>query len=143
MFQVSIFLGCILTLINIFGMIYNNFTFLEFLKNIDTERYTFCKRKDLTKKNYNPYNIGFLSHFYYLIGPSLLHAIFPLPKFQTNILNEQNPIFAKCKQPTKLEVVKLLIEQDKKNENLLGGKENDPDYFLELCHQNYDGREIV
>ena len=143
MLQISIFLGCLLTLINIFGMIYNNYTFLEFLKNVDTERYTFFRRKNLTKKNYNPYNIGFLSHFYYLIGPSLLHVIFPLPKFQTNILNEQNPVFAKCKQPTKLEVVKLLIEQDKKNENLLGGKENDPDYFLELCHQNYDGREIV
>ena len=143
LFQISIFLSCIFTLINVFGMIYNNLTFVEILKNMEIERYSICQRKDLTKKIYNPYNIGFLSHFYYLIGPTLLHAIFPLPKFHTNILNEQNPVFAKCKQPTKLEVVKLLIEKDKKYENLLGGKENDPDYFLELCHKNYDGREIV
>ena len=34
----------------------------------------------------NYYNIGFLSNLYYIIGPTLLHFIFPLPKYNNYIL---------------------------------------------------------
>lgn len=123
--------------------VYNNKTVLEDSRDPLIETYyPFCN-KDNTKMHPNIFNIGFLSHFYYLVGPTFVHFFFPLPKFQTFVVNEDCPVFQKCKQPSQMELVKYLAKTDPKYQNILSNKENEPQYFLELCHKNYDDKEII
>jgi len=49
-------------------------------KNLVIDFLNFFKKKFLLKFQHNPYNKGFFVNFYELIGPSLLHILFPLPK---------------------------------------------------------------
>ena len=90
------------------------------------------------KKNYNLFNIGFLNHFYYLIGPTPFHLFFPLPKIKTYGNDENCPIFLKCKFPNRLELVKYLSKRQPKYEEFLDSVECDPKYYIKLCHDFYD-----
>jgi hypothetical protein len=123
--------------------IYNNFPQNERRKFFSREFYYPCFNYNNQNASFNEYNVGFLTHFYYLIGPTLLHFFFPLPKFQTLIINENSPIFRKSYQPSRIGIVKFLVSKDKRFEASLTNKENEPGYFLELSHKYYDGKEIV
>ena len=77
-------------LIRIFITVYNNWTQKENLTGPITESYcpihSCCindEKKLGEKRDVNYYNIGFLTHFYHLIGPTILHFLFPLPKLQS------------------------------------------------------------
>ena len=155
-YNISSFLFAFLTLFNIglcyifyqlikfiqyfFSTIYNNKTIIEgYKKNIETY-YCFKQKK---YSIYNPYNIGYLNHFYYYIGNTLLHSIFPLYKIKDYNFNEENPIFQKCKEPSKIDVVKMVVKNDIDIENILNSDENEPKKFLEFAHKIYKGKIIV
>ena len=84
-------------LIRLLIMAYNNRTQKENLIGPITENYcpifyccANCSRFPF-KREINHYNQGFLSNFYYLIGPTILHFIFPLPKYKNYSLDENCP----------------------------------------------------
>ena len=92
---------------------------------------------------FNYFNIGFVAHFYYCVGPTLLHFLFPIPKFQDFVLDVNCPVFRKSRQVTKMELAKYFYYMDEKYKNILNGPENEPEYYLKLCHQHYDNKIIV
>ena len=126
--------------------IYNNHTYLESIRQIGVEIkfpiYNFTKEINKKKSN-NFYNIGFLNHLYYSIGPSLLHLILPLPKLPNYILIENSPIFCKGKMPDKFQIFKYRLKTDNitVKENL--SKDSDPDIFIKNCHINYYNKIII
>ena len=91
-------------------------------------------------KEHNLFNIGFLSHLYYIIGPTLFHFFLPLPKIKTFCNNENCPIFLKCKFPNRLELIKYLAKKDPKYKDLLNDVESDPNHYVKLCHVYYDDK---
>ena len=136
---ISILLRSILT-------IYNNRTFLESQRQFHIETkcpiYDFNKKRNSFLEN-NTFNIGFLSHFYYLIGPSLLHFFLPINKFKTYTLDENCPIFSGTKTPDSIQMLKFKMEDEENfyKEKILGS--SNPDDFLKLCHSYYDGKNII
>ena len=94
------------------------------------------------KKSHNLFNIGFLNHFYYIIGPTPFHFLFPLPKIKSYGNDEDCPIFLKCKFPNKLELVKYLSKRDPKYKEFLNDVESDPQNYINLCHNFYDNKVI-
>jgi hypothetical protein len=58
-------------------------------------------------------------------------------------LNEENPIFQKCKQPSQIEIVKMVIKNDMDIENILNSEDNEPSKFLEFAHKIYNGKKII
>ena len=93
-------------------------------------------------KEHNLFNIGFLSHLYYIIGPTPFHFFLPLPKIKTFCNNENCPIFLKCKFPNRLELIKYLAKKDPKYKDLLNDVESDPNHYVKLCHDYYDDKLI-
>ena len=93
-------------------------------------------------KEHNLFNIGFLSHLYYIIGPTPFHFFLPLPKIKTYGNNENCPIFLKCKFPNRLELIKYLAKKDPKYKDLLNDVESDPNNYIKLCHDYYDDKLI-
>ena len=146
------FIGNILFLLTLLGIIirnlitiYNNKTYLESIRQIAVETkcpfYDFLKEKNKNKL-FNTYNIGFLNHFFYIIGPTLLHLILPLPKMKNYTLDENCPIFAKIKTMDRMQLIKYNVS---KNPNYLKEQVEDtsnPDNFINLCHVYYDGKII-
>ena len=123
--------------------IFNNLTKHEELKVFGYESYFICHANKNDKNNYNnKFNIGFFLTYYYLIGPTILHYFFPLPKFQNLPINECSPIFNKIKYPNKLFFYKEIINIDNKYIYLVVSKLNEPDYFIEMCHKNYNEEKI-
>ena len=110
--------------------IYNNITLYE-------KQFEENNRED-GKKNHNLFNIGFLNHFYYIIGPTPFHLIFPLPKIKKYENDENCPIFLKCKFPNRLELVKYLSKRQPKYKDFLDDIECDPKNYIKLCHNFYD-----
>ena len=94
------------------------------------------------KKSQNLFNIGFLSHLYYIIGPTPFHFFFPLPKIKNYENDENCPIFLKCKFPNKLELVKFMAKREPKYKELLNDVESDPNNYIKLCHNFYDSKNI-
>ena len=94
------------------------------------------------QKKHNLFNLGFLTHFYYLIGPTPFHFIFPLPKIKTYGNDENCPIFLKCKFPNRLELVKFLSKKQPKYKDFLDNVECDPKNYIKLCHDFYDKKYI-
>ena len=94
------------------------------------------------KKSHNLFNIGFLNHFYYIIGPTPFHFLFPLPKIKNYGNDENSPIFLKCKFPNRLELVKYLAKRDPKYKEFLNEVESDPNNYINLCHNFYDNKNI-
>ena len=95
-----------------------------------------------TKKSQNLFNIGFLSHLYYIIGPTPFHFFFPLPKIKNYENDENCAIFLKCKFPNKLELVKFMAKREPKYKELLNDVESDPNNYIKLCHNFYDSKNI-
>lgn len=128
---------------------YNNWTQKENMSGPYTENYcplhSCCinDEKQLgEKREPNFYNIGFLSNFYYLIGPTISHFLFPLPKYKNYTLDENCPIFCKAKYPDAIQMLKYYLKDNEKyyDEQIL--KTSEPDDYMKLCHQYYDNYEI-
>ena len=126
--------------------IYNNRTYLESMRQIGVETkcpfYDFLKKSNSLKVK-NMYNVGFLSHLYYLVGPTLLHFILPLPKFKNYILGENCPIFTKRKNPDRIQVLKYYNKKDPNYFKEQIERTSNPDEFIKNCHQYYDGKNII
>ena len=148
-FIANIFFLCTLVgiiLRSIFN-IYNNRTFLEMSRQIGVEikcPIIDCLKEKNNSKLINFYNIGFLSHFFYVIGPTLLHLILPLPKLKNFILDENCPIFAKTKTPNNLQLIKYKIQNEPNFsiEKIIKDDSN-VENFIKLCHTYYDGKIII
>ena len=143
--------------INLFGIIiklfiniYNNRTQLENIRTAIVEYYCpICPKcvKDYRRYNIEPqvnlYNIGFLANLYYIIGPTPFHFIFPLPKYNNYLINENCPIFKKLKMPERLELFKFMVKKDHNNINMLENDESNPNAYVKACHKYYDGKKII
>ena len=95
------------------------------------------------EREINFYNIGFLSNLYYLIGPTIFHFIFPLPKYNNYILDENCPILRKIYNPDRLDLFKCLVKINPEKINLLNEDESSPDFYLQNCHKYYEDKIIV
>ena len=128
---------------NINNAIFNNLHTIENIKNFGHEYYFLCNiaKNDKNSIN-NKFNVGFFLSYYYLIGPTILHYIFPLPKFNNLPINECSPLFNKIKYPHKLYFYKEIINIDNKYTYLIVSELNDPNNFIELCHKYYDEEKI-
>ena len=126
--------------------IYNNQTKLERSnKNKLIEKYyMFYKCNDTDNKFRFPniWNIGYLSHFYYIIGPTLLHFLFPLPKYINYNINENCPIFKGCKQFNRLELIQNMIKRNEDYKNKIKDNKIEPDIFVELCKKKLNSKNI-
>ena len=134
----------------LFVNIYNNCSQLEWLKLGIIEYYCpICPKcvKDYKifniKPQTNKYNIGFLANIYYIIGPTPFHLIFPLPKYNNYILDENCPVFKKLKFAERLEIFKFLVRKDHKNINIFENDESSPQVYVKACHKFYDGKKII
>ena len=138
-----------LLMISLFINLYNNTTQLEKMRGHFIENFYPCiqSKKDYSKHifkpEYNQYNIGFLAHLYYLIGPTPFHFIFPLPKNKNYILNESCPVFQKIKMPDRLELYKYMVKKDSNNINILNNDDSSPETYIKTCHQYYDGKKFI
>ena len=119
--------------------IYNNQTKYERKKtnNLLDKYYPLYKCNDTDNKFRFPnvFNIGYLSHFYYLIGNTLLHFLLPLPKIKNYELNENCPIFKGCRQFDKIEFVNNMIKKNENYRNSINDRYLDPDNFINFCRQ--------
>ena len=142
--MIFFYMNVISVFLRMISGVYNNRMFVERRKNFMTEfYYPCCNGKDMTNNMFNYFNIGFVAHFYYCVGPTLLHFLFPIPKFQDFVLDVNCPVFRKSRQVTKMELAKYFYYMDEKYKNILNGPENEPEYYLKLCHQHYDNKIIV
>lgn len=130
--------------------VYNNWTQKETISGPIVENYCPihpCCRNDKKlageKREVNYYNIGFLSHFYYLVGPTILHFLFPIPKYKNYILDENCPIFKEVYEPTRLDIFRHMVKTDPDKIQLLIGGNSSPDNYIQLCHQYYDNKKII
>ena len=126
--------------------IYNNRTYIESIKHTEVEikcPVLDCAKESNKFKINNDYNIGFLNHLYYLVGPSLLHFIFPLPKFKNYTFDENCPIFSKIKSPDRLELIKYKLSENPNYIREAIDDASDPDKFIKQCHTYYDGKKII
>ena len=138
---------CLLGLVlRLLVSIYNNRSYLESTRNLTIELKIPCYdflhniNKDRFK---NDWNIGFLQHFYYFMGPSFLHLILPLPKFKNYVFDEECPVFSKNMRVDNLQMYKYYIHVDKGSKKMLIDDSSDPDNYIKLCHQYYDGKIII
>ena len=136
-------------LIRLLIMAYNNRTQKENLIGPITENYcpifyccANCSRFPF-KREINHYNQGFLSNFYYLIGPTILHFIFPLPKYKNYSLDENCPSLKYICHADRLSLFKYMVENDPSKINLLEEGDSSPDYYIKNCHKYYDGKTII
>ena len=131
-----------LKLYKLFKNILRNITQYE-LQMEDNENNTLGMNSVSYKnKEYNLFNIGIISHLYYIIGPTPFHFILPFPKIKLYGNDENCPVFLKCKLPNRLELIKYLAKKDPKYKNLLDDVESDPNNYIKLCHDYYDDKDI-
>ena len=145
-FNIGFFNAVVSLLLKSLLVVYSNRTTLE--KNRDntiTENFFCCNiyANSNKLKNNNNWNIGFLAHFYHFIGISPLQFFFPLNKFSNYIVDENLPPLLGCKKPESLQIFKFLIKNNlAQKENLLYRGDADPDNYIKLCHEIYDGKII-
>ena len=137
-FNIVILKILIQKLFKLLNNIYTNTTQYENSDEDDNENDMFNE-----KKNYNIFNKNFISNFYYIIGPTPFHLIFPLPKINTYSCNENCSVLQKCKLPNRLESVQFLSKKYLEYRELLDGIECAPDYYSKLCHEYYDSKKII
>lgn len=143
-------------ILNIFGLminilinIYNNRSQIEFRRMPLVETYCpicpSCSRKHGPNVQlvFNFYNLGFLSNLYYIIGPTPFHFIFPLPKYNNYILDENCPAFKKLKYPDRIDIIKYRAKNNLNLVEMLNSGECEPNNFIEKCHEYYDTKKIV
>ena len=97
-----------------------------------------CNDTDNKFRFPNVFNIGYLSHIYYLIGNTLLHFFLPLPKIKNYELDENCPIFKGCRQLDKVEFVNNMIKKSENYKNSIKDRYMDPDVFVDYCRQKYN-----
>lgn len=128
-------------------IIYDNYTTLDKERNPNVERNFICYNIHKTENNYkikNIWNIGFLQHFYYCIGPTPLHLIFPLPKFKNYCIDENCPFFKQCRYPDKVQSLKYTLKAKNTDfDKLMDSLGGDPEELIKLAHYYYDGKEII
>ena len=128
---------------------YNNRTQKEEFVNGPVENYCpiFSRFSNFPKyviaREPNYYNMGFLTNFYYLIGPTISHFFFPLPKFSKYNFVENCPVLKKIYYADRLDLFKLMVKIDPNKINLFNEPESSPDTYLENCHKYYDKKKIV
>ena len=148
-FIINIFFvnGLIYLFYRTFLNIYENYMTYEKRKFPNVEKHSLCcdqyKTINLYRYN-NSWNIGFLSHLYYAIGPTPLHLFFPINKFKNYILNENCPLVKSCKFPDKLQQLKITMKIKNMDSNsILNELGSNPDDFIKLSHQYYDSKTII
>ena len=130
-------------------VVYNNRTQKETSMSVPVESYCplcYCCTNYPSfgfKREVNEYNIGFLSHFYYLIGPTIFHFLFPLPKYNNYILSENCPPLTKLYCPNRLDLFKAMVKINPDKIHLLEEDESSPDFYLKNCHKYYDNKKII
>ena len=127
--------------------IYNNQTKFE-RKNCNKlidKYYMFYKCNDTDNKFRSPnyWNIGYMSHFYYIIGPTILHFVFPLPKIKNYDINENCQIFKGCKQFNRLEFIQNMVKKSEDYKKHINDKYIEPDKFIQLCKLKYNSNIIT
>ena len=119
--------------------VYNNQTKYERknTKNLLDKYYPIYKCNDTDNKFRFPnvFNIGYLSHFYYLIGNTFLHFFLPIPKIKNYELDELCPIFKGSKQFNKIEFVQCMMKKDESYKKSIENRYMDPDKFIAFCRQ--------
>jgi hypothetical protein len=119
--------------------VYNNQTKYERknTKNLLDKYYPIYKCNDTDNKFRFPnvFNIGYLSHFYYLIVNTFLHFFLPIPKIKNYELDELCPIFKGSKQFNKIEFVQCMMKKDESYKKSIENRYMDPDKFIAFCRQ--------
>ena len=130
--------------------VYNNWTQKENMTGPYTENYCpihSCfvndEKKLGEKREINYYNIGFLSHLYQLIGPTILHFLFPLPKYKNYNIDENCPVFKRISMPSRFEVFRIMVRKDVSKLKFLEEGDSLPENYIQLCHKYYDGKKLI
>ena len=122
--------------------IFNNQTKYERKKadNLLDRYFPFYKCNDTDNKFRFPniFNIGYLSHFYYLIGNTLLHFLLPLPKIKNYEIEEMCPIFKGCRQFDKIEFVNNMVKRNEAYKNSIKDRYMEPDSYINFCRQKFN-----
>jgi hypothetical protein len=87
-----------------------------------------------------------MTTFYYVVGPTLFHLFFPIPKCNKEIIIENTPLFKRVKNPHTFTVHAHL-----RGINFPGIKETwdqqvklmDPRNFIEVSYKNYSDKIII
>ena len=126
--------------------VYNNQTKSDRANNnqLIDKYYMFYKCNDTDNKFRfpNTWNIGYLSHLYYIIGPTILHFIFPLPKIKNYSINEDCAVFKGCKQFNRIELIQNMMKKSENYKNSIKDKYMEPDAYLEYCNKNYNSNNL-
>ena len=126
--------------------VYNNQTKYERShNNILIDKYfMFYKCNDIDNKFRFPniWNLGYLSHLYYIIGPTILHFIFPLPKIKNYTINENCQIFKGCRQFNRLEFIQNMIAKSEDYKNNIKDKYMEPDNYIQFCKTHHEKNNI-
>ena len=142
-FNIMILIMLINKIIKLFKNIWKNITqYEQQIEENEKNNLAININSNSNYKEHNLFSIGFLSHLYYIIGPTPFHFFLPLPKIKTYGNNENCPIFLKCKFPNRLELIKYLAKKDPKYKDLLNDVESDPNNYIKLCHDYYDDKLI-
>ena len=128
-------------------VIYENYTTYEKNRFPNVERHFFCynkyKESNIFKYN-NSWNLGFLNHLYYGIGPTALHIFLPINKFKNYILDENSSLLKPCKLPDKVQQLKITMKIKNMDSNsILNELGSNPDEFIKLSHLYYEKKSIV
>lgn len=127
--------------------IYNDLPYYDLTKNKNKEQhYGLCVMDSITKE-YNAFNKGCLANFYYIVGPSILHFFFPIPKYNESFdILENKQVFKKVNKPHPFQVHNFLksIEYPDFEETWAEQvKTMEPDNFLELSENSYGNKQII
>jgi hypothetical protein len=124
---------------------YDDITFLEARKDSEIEKNYCCWSSDNSERKYNTYNKGYLIHWRYVIGPTIFHLIFPIPKPKIYDVVENSPLFKQTKQSHGFDTAKHLraisfpgIEESLKQQL----EAVDPTNFIELSKKYYFDKTI-
>ena len=97
-----------------------------------------CNDTDNKFRFPNVFNIGYLSHFYYLVGNTLLHFFLPLPKNKNYEIEEMCPIFKGCRQFDKIEFVNNMVKRNESYKNSIKDRYMEPDSYINFCRQKFN-----
>ena len=97
-----------------------------------------CNDTDNKFRFPNVFNIGYLSHFYYLVGNTLLHFFLPLPKNKNYEIEEMCPIFKGCRQFDKIEFVNNMMKRNESYKNSIKDRYMEPDSYINFCRQKFN-----
>ena len=142
-----VFNGILLLFVRTLLVIYENYTQYDKTRNPGLKRNFFCFNifKSSNKYKYdNEWNLGFLKHFYYCIGPTILHLIFPLSKYKNYCIDENSGFFRKNKLVERSQQLKYTLKDRNTDfDSLMSSLGSDPDDYIKAAHKYYDGKKII